>query len=212
MTKRKLMSAEKARATNIGVILLAAGNSSRLGRPKQLLPLEGETLLQHSLQVASASQAQPIVLVLGAQADIIKNDVDKLNLHIIQNNDWGEGMASSIRAGIKALTRIEPDVEGSILMVCDQPYVTSSLLNKLISVHQRTGKPIIASMYENTFGPPVLFHHSVFDELIQLKGDVGAKSIVQKHPDDVEVIPFPEGTYDVDTEADYERIKSIGKQ
>ena len=206
------MSAEKAKATNIGVILLAGGNSSRLGRPKQLLTLEGETLLQHSLQVASASQAHPIVLVLGAQADIIKNDVDKLNLHIVQNNDWEEGMASSIRAGIKALTRIEPDAEGSILMVCDQPYVTSSLLNKLISVHQRTGKPIIASMYENTFGPPVLFHHSVFDELIQLKGDVGAKSILQKHADDVEVIPFPEGTYDVDTEADYERIKSIGKQ
>ena len=205
------MSAEKAKATNIGVILLAAGNSSRLGRPKQLLSFEGETLLQHSLQVASASQAHPIILVLGAQADIIKGDVDKLNLHIIiiQNKGWVEGMASSIRSGIKALTRINPDAEGSILMVCDQPYVTCSLLDKLISVHQRTGKPIIASSYENTFGPPVFFHHSLFDELMRLKGDVGAKSIAQQHADAVEVIPFPEGTYDVDTEADYERIKSI---
>jgi molybdenum cofactor cytidylyltransferase len=212
LKKQKPMSGQKYKTSNTGVILLAAGNSSRLGRPKQLLSFEGETLLRRCLQAASASQGEPIVLVLGAQAETIKPSIDGFDVHIIENKDWEEGMASSIRAGIKALTRINADAKGCILMVCDQPYVTSSSLDSLITSYQRTSKPIVASSYENTFGPPAFFHHSLFDELMQLKGDVGARSVVQQHTGEVEVIPFPEGTYDVDTEADYESIKSKARQ
>ena len=205
-------SEEKNKTTNIGVIILAAGNSSRLGRPKQLLSYNGRTLLQHSLQIAGASNANPIVVVLGADADIIKREINGVYVHVVQNEDWQEGMASSIRCGINAFRQITPNAEGVIVMVCDQPYITASLLNELITAHQKTGKPIVACSYENTFGPPVFFHHTFFDELLKLKGDVGAKNIIHQHADAVELISFPEGTYEVDTEADYERIKSIGNQ
>ena len=102
---------------------------------------------------------------------------------------------------------MSPAVEGVIIMVCDQPFVTSHLLNELIIAHQKTGKPIVASGYENTFGPPVFFHHSLFNELLQLKGDIGARGIIKQHTNEVEVVPFPDGTYDIDTEADYEKVK-----
>jgi molybdenum cofactor cytidylyltransferase len=200
------MSIQKNDNKNFAVILLAAGKSSRLGHPKQLLLYDGQTLLQHSLQVASASNANPIVVVLGAQADIIKKEIDQAEAHIVVNADWQEGMASSIRSGVKHLVQIFPSVEGAILMVCDQPYVTSSLLNDLIATHQNTGKPIVTCGYANTFGPPTLFHKSLFPELLQLKADVGARGILRQHTDQAEVILFPEGSLDIDTEADYQKL------
>ena len=196
----------KTSDTGIGVILLAAGSSSRLGRPKQLLSYDGQTLLQHTVQVASASNAHPVVVVLGANAEMIRDHIKDLDVVLVDNPDWQEGMASSIRSGINSFTEFAPDTEGIILMVCDQPHVTSSLLNEIITAHKRTGKPIVASSYEATFGPPVFFHRSLFDELLQLKGDIGARSIVRQHTDEVEVTPFPEGVFDIDTEADFKKL------
>src|SRR5688500_16668103 len=113
------MSVEKINNTNIGVVLLAAGESSRLGTPKQLLLYDGQTLLQHSLQVANASNAHPVVVVLGASADTIQREIDGSIEHKFVNAEWQEGMASSIRVGINALVKISPSAEGAILMVCD---------------------------------------------------------------------------------------------
>jgi molybdenum cofactor cytidylyltransferase len=124
------------------------------------------------------------------------------------NAEWKEGMAASIRCGLKAFAEISPAAEGVILMVCDQPFVTASILNDLITAHQKTGKPVVACGYEDTFGPPVFFHHSLFEELLQLKGDMGARGVVRQHADAVEVVPFPDGTIDVDTKNDYERLKT----
>ena len=202
------MPLEKPGSTNIGLILLAAGESSRLGRPKQLLLFNGKTFLQHTIQVAKASNAQQIIVVLGAHADSIEKETEGIDVRIVKNSEWEEGMASSIRCGVKAFTEITSEAQGVILMVCDQPFVTASLLNELINAHQTTGKSIVACSYENTFGPPALFHRSLFEELLQLKGDVGARGIVRQHTEDVEVIPFPKGIYDVDTETDYEKIMS----
>lgn len=203
-----MMSTEKIKTTNISVILLAAGESSRLGRPKQLLPYDGQTLLQHSLQVANASNAHPIVVVLGAHADAIKGETDNNTAHVVINAEWQEGMASSIRSGIKALVEISPSAEGAILMVCDQPFVTPSLLNDLIAAHHGTGHLIVTCGYENMFGPPTLFHKSMFPELLRLKGDTGARSVLRQHADAVEVIPFPEGNLDIDTAADYQKLSN----
>lgn len=206
------MATEAGNKSNIGIILLAAGGSSRLGRPKQLLPYRGQTLLQYSLQQAIASKAQPVVVVLGAEADTLRNEIQENNVQVVANDEWQEGMASSIRCGIKAFTETTSSAEGIILMVCDQPFVTASLLNELATTHEKTGKAIVASGYENTFGPPVFFHRSLFEELLQLKGDTGARNIVRQHTADAEVIPFPEGTHDIDTEADYEKLKREGEQ
>ena len=196
----------------IGIILLAAGESKRLGRPKQLLRFAGSTFLQHGLNTAHASLASPIVTVLGANAEAMKNKIEN-EPHVVVNPNWNEGMASSIRAGVKALLEIDSTVDGVILMVCDQPYVDCNVLNNLIAAHQVSGKSIVACSYNNTFGPPALFQKVMFPELLQLYGDTGAKSIVRQHADEVEMISFPKGEVDIDTEADYEKLsKQISEQ
>jgi molybdenum cofactor cytidylyltransferase len=195
-----------AGATNIGVILLAAGLSQRLGRPKQQLLYKGQSLLQHSLQAAMASDTHPVVVVLGARAAELANEIKDSNVPVVINDEWQEGMASSIRCGIHALTNLYRGSEGAILMVCDQPFVTAALLNDLLTAHWKSGKPIIASSYANTFGPPTFFHHTFFPELLRLKGDTGARSLIKRYANDVETIPFPEGTIDIDTEQDYEKL------
>jgi molybdenum cofactor cytidylyltransferase len=198
------MSPEKNNERNIGLILLAAGESSRLGHPKQLLLYGNRTFLQHSLQIARASNAHPIVVVLGAYADTIRREIESEDVHIVVNTDWQEGMASSIRYGVKTLVQINPLAEGVILLPCDQPYITTVLLNSLITTHQTSGKPIVACGYEDTFGPPVFFQRNLFPELLLLRGDVGAKGVVSQHVNEVEVVLFPDGHIDIDTEADYQ--------
>jgi molybdenum cofactor cytidylyltransferase len=200
------MSSVITNPKNVGLILLAGGASERLGRPKQLLTYRGQTLLRHSLKTAITSQAKPVIVVLGANSEALKNEIKNFNTHVVVNAGWQEGMASSIRSGMQAVTEINPAAEGIILMVCDQPFVTSDLLNELIATHRKTGKQIVACGYEDTFGPPVFFHHALFQDLLQLKGDVGARSILSQHTDMVEIIPFLQGTFDVDTEADYEKL------
>jgi len=195
-------------SNNTGIIILAAGSSSRLGTAKQLLPYAGTTLLQHSLQTALATNANTIVVVLGANAAIIKENIKNTTAHIVVNEEWQEGMASSIRCGIQALSNIDPNVQGAILLVCDQPFVNTSLLNNLIVSHHKTGKPIVACNYENTFGPPVFFHKSIFPELLLLKGDKGAKNIVQQHAGEMGSILFPEGNIDIDTADDYQKLSA----
>ena len=195
---------------NFGIILLAAGSSSRLGRPKQLLKYNSHTLLQHSLQIAIASNAHNIVVVLGAHAENIKEDIDHQNIHIAINSSWQEGMASSIHCGIKAMAEISPSVEGIIIMVCDQPHTSTILLNKLLDTYQQTKKEIVASGYENIIGTPVYFHRSLFPELLQLAGDKGARNLIRRYADKVEVVPFPEGKIDIDTELDYRELLGDG--
>src|SRR5437870_1805795 len=112
-----MMSAERIYEKNIGIILLAAGNSSRLGRPKQLLLNYGQTFLQYSLQIARASNVHSIIVVLGAHADTIKKEIGHTDAHVVVNAEWQEGMASSIRCGINALAGINPSSDGAILMV-----------------------------------------------------------------------------------------------
>jgi len=199
------MAMEKTKRNNIGIVLLAAGESSRMGRPKQLLKHGDLTLLQHSIHVAHEADVSTIVVVLGAHADSMNNDFSTKSV-FVTNSNWKEGMASSIQLGIKSLLDREAETEGAILMVCDQPYVNSLLLNTLIETYKTTGKQIVASGYDNTFGPPVFFHKLFFPELLQLKGDVGAKSVIKKHEEQVEIVLFPEGSIDIDTDVDYQKL------
>lgn len=200
------MAEIKEHAKKIAVIILAAGASSRLGMPKQLLMYDGKTLLQQMLQVAFDSIARPIIVVLGANENNIKRNMDFNTAHIVVNTDWQQGMASSIRCGIHTLVEADPLVEGVVIMLCDQPYVTTSLLNDLVLAHQKTGKPIVASSYNDTFGAPALFHKNIFPELLQLKGDVGARSIIQQHVNEMDVVVFSKGNIDIDTATDFQEL------
>ncbi|HEX2535465.1 MAG TPA: nucleotidyltransferase family protein [Chitinophagaceae bacterium] len=188
-------------------MLLAAGASRRLGRPKQLLPFQGRPLLLHTLQAALDSGARPVVLVLGAGAGKIGEEVKDPGVQVVVNTGWTEGMAASIRCGVGALMEAAPEAEGLILMVCDQPFVTGELLSGLIAAYRDTGKPLVTCGYGGTFGPPSFFHRRFFGELLELTGDTGARGIIRRKEPETVVIPFPAGATDVDTEGDYEQLK-----
>ena len=199
-------SAKNSIPSSYGIILLAAGASSRLGKPKQLLPYNDKTLLQHSLQIAIATEIEPIVTVLGANSDLLIESLENQKLTTVINEGWSEGMASSIRCGMEALLKTTPALDGVIIMVCDQPFVTSTLLTDLVEKHQLTGKPIIASKYNSNLGTPALFDTTIFALLRSLKGDSGAKKMMQANPDWVESVDFPFGEFDIDTNGDYDLL------
>jgi molybdenum cofactor cytidylyltransferase len=187
-----------------GIIILAAGSSSRLGKPKQNLVYKGQTLLQRAIATAATSVCRPVIVVLGANEEMIKPTIESDSVNIIHNPEWQEGMASSIGAGIKALQKIEPEAGAVILMLCDQPFVGAALLHQL--VQKKSDKGIVASGYNETIGAPVLFGAVYFDELLLLKGQEGAKKLLLKYPDDVIAVPFPLGGIDIDTMEDYEKL------
>lgn len=189
-----------------GIIILAAGASTRMGAPKQQLIYQGKTLLQHAIQTALSSGCTPVIVVLGAHAMIISPEVPKELVTMIENKDWEEGMSSSIRTGISALQEKAPLATGVILMVCDQPHVSVEHLQQLMQQKLDTGKGIVASYYKNTMGVPVLFDKLFFPGLLALKGQEGAKKLLLQFEQEVAAVPFPLGEVDVDTREDYERL------
>ncbi len=185
---------------------MAAGSSSRLGTPKQLLPYKEQNLLQHSLKQAIQSNARLVVVVLGANADQIADTIKGTHAVISVNNQWQQGMASSICTGLNALTEQIPDLDAAIFMVCDQPYVTSIFINKMIERRQQSRKQIIASRYENSAGIPALFGAELFTEILALRGETGAKKIIQKDTGRVGYLDFEKGGIDIDTPEDYQQL------
>ncbi|KAA5540358.1 nucleotidyltransferase family protein [Adhaeribacter rhizoryzae] len=192
---------------SVGLILLAAGSSSRLGEPKQNLLYEGQPLLQRAIQTALASSCEPVLVILGSNAEAFQASLNDLPVQTIFNPDWQEGMASSIRQGILALNQMAPDLDGAIIMVCDQPFVTTALLNDIVEQKRLHGHGIIACSYHNTLGTPALFDKQFFPELLALKGQEGAKKLLFRHAAVVTPITFPLGTFDIDTPQDYEDLQ-----
>ena len=192
----------------IGIVILAAGASTRLGEPKQLLEYDHKNLLQRTIDAAVSSTANTVVIVLGANADQISKEIDKSKTNVIINTEWEEGMASSIRNGLNELLFISPLTDAVILMVCDQPHISSQIINDLINKQKESGKTIVTCNYGEAFGPPALFHKSLFHELMHLKGDVGARKIIQHHNEDVTTVLFANGKIDIDTKEDYDALNN----
>jgi molybdenum cofactor cytidylyltransferase len=164
-------------------------------------------LLQRSINTAVSANRKPVIVVLGANADMVRPTIDNQLVHIIHNPDWEEGMASSIRCGIEALQTLEQETESIILMLCDQPFADAALLEQLINA--KTNNGIAACAYNDTIGTPALFDSTYFEELLALQGQEGAKKVLLKYLDDVVTVPFPLGGVDVDTEEDYEKISAL---
>jgi molybdenum cofactor cytidylyltransferase len=193
---------------NTGIIILAAGESSRMGEPKQLLAYHGTTLLQYTIATALLVPCAPVVVVLGAHAAQIRRQIGDACVLIAENRDWHEGMGSSLRTGLRELLDAQPDTDAVIFLLCDQPLLTPETLRKLIAEHEQTGSMIVASEYDGTLGVPALFTRAFYPELLALEGADGARKIIWTHRAHAIGVPFSEGAVDIDTPADYARLKN----
>jgi molybdenum cofactor cytidylyltransferase len=189
---------------NIGAVVLAAGGSTRLGKPKQLLTFRGETLISRVVRAAAEAGCDPVVVVVGEIGDAIRQAIDGTGATIVENADWQSGLGTSIRRGLGEMAR---SIDAVLLLTCDQPFVDRGVIAALIAAQEETGKPIVASSYANTLGVPALFQRSCFKALLALPDDSGAKKLIEDQAADVASIPFEAGAIDIDTPEDFERLK-----
>lgn len=189
---------------NVGAVILAAGDSSRFGQPKQLLMFRGETLVRRAVRAATEAGCGPVVVVVGESRSAIQADLRETSAIVIENPEWQRGLGTSVRRGTRYLLETVPAIDALVLMVCDQPLVESSTIAALIAEQKKTRKPIVASGYSGTLGVPALFDRSCFGALLALPDDSGAKTLIETRPDDVASVVFHEGAIDIDTPADYE--------
>ncbi|SMP26401.1 nucleotidyltransferase family protein [Flavobacterium hercynium] len=191
---------------NVGIVILAAGSSSRLGSPKQILPYKNTTLLQNTIREAILVSNVQVLVVTGANREIVQNEITQTTVKSSSNPDWESGMASSIVHGLKEMLLVFPETDACIFAVCDQPYVTSTIFSQLIKTYQKNTKGIIASSYADTLGTPVLFQKKYFKELFELIGQEGAKKVINRFLDDTIAVPFEKGNIDIDTLEDYSQL------
>jgi len=187
-------------------VILAAGASTRLGQPKQLILLEGESLLRRTTRLAIDSGCSPVLVVLGRDAASFLPEVGGLQAVVTINEEWQSGMASSLKTGIKAVLAACPQVQNMMVLVCDQPELDSPQLKHLLTTH-RSGRALItASKYVETLGVPAIFSKKVFGELLDLAGDQGARRVLTRHRNKVATVDFPGGDFDLDTPEDLVRL------
>ena len=188
----------------IAAIVLAAGSSSRMGTPKQILQFGANSLLRRAALAALGAGCNPVIVVTGASDDVSRRELEGLDVREAFNAHWETGMASSIRTGVESLA--ENDIDAVVLMLCDQPHVTSDVIGALVAAHGRHGKPVIASTYGGSFGVPALFSRALFADLAELAGSAGAKQVIARHASETHFVPFPAGEVDVDTPDDFARL------
>ncbi|GAA3996061.1 nucleotidyltransferase family protein [Hymenobacter fastidiosus] len=186
------------------LLLLAAGSSSRLGQPKQLLRYEGQTLLRRAAETAVAAAAGGLVVVVtGALHDELLPELTGLPLTVVRCAEWARGMGASLKAGLAALEQSGEEPAAVTVLLCDQPHVTPALLRQLGATHTATGQPIVASEYDGVRGVPVLFAAEALPLLRALPDGAGAGQLLRQHPQLVATVAFPAGRIDVDTPAQY---------
>jgi molybdenum cofactor cytidylyltransferase len=180
----------------VGAVVLAAGASKRLGEPKQLVGLGLETLLERAVRVACQAGSSPVVVVLGASAELIRAGCKLQNVVVVTNERWAEGMGSSIQVGVEALG----DVEACIIMTCDMPAVTVTHLHSLMAADEVTG-----SSYAGRRGVPAYFPKHIFPTLLELTGDTGARDLLRS----ARCVELIGGELDIDTAEDLAKARSL---
>jgi molybdenum cofactor cytidylyltransferase len=192
------------RPPNIAIIVLAAGASTRFGAPKQLLRYKGMSLLHRTVETALLSRAKSVYVVLGYEAEKVKLEITDLPVKVVENLNWQSGISSSIHSGIKSL---EPTIDAAIIVLCDQPKLSTGILNSLIDAYVSTRAPIVTSKYAGTVGVPTLYDRRIFPELLALRGDHGAKVIIERYASERIEIDFSGGEDDIDTVGDQENLQ-----
>jgi molybdenum cofactor cytidylyltransferase len=194
--------------STVAAIVLAAGASRRLGQPKQLLLLGGETLLERVLRLSSEAEAAPVFAILGAQQQRILQSIPMRYAIPVINDRWEQGISTSIHAGLDALERFVPDAAGALILTCDQPRLTVDHLCGLMDAFAAQSEPVIvASSYAGVLGIPAVFPRIVFAHLRDLSGDKGARALLVKPPCRLIELPFSGGEVDIDEPADLNQLE-----
>jgi molybdenum cofactor cytidylyltransferase len=189
-----------------GALILAAGESSRLGQPKQLIQFRGKSLVRRMVYAARKARCSPTVAVIGSDREEVEHELKAEGAIIVENQNWRLGIGTSIRAGVRRLIDKAPTLEAVVLLVCDQPFVEARTIARLITLREKTKRAIVASRYANTLGVPALFDRSCFQELAELDNATGAKTVILSNRERVAEFPFPKGKIDIDTLEDYEKV------
>jgi len=188
------------------IVLLAAGNSSRMGTSKQMLSVNGRTLLEHSVNCATASQIPNVIVVFGAHAQDHQVALKGRPITIEINQQWANGMGSSLKAGLRKAIQSFSNVQALMVLVCDQPLLSSVHINRLASAYYQSKPLAVASQYNNgVVGVPAIFDRSVFSSLMQIEDKSGAREVLEKLNQDLVLIPFIGGEIDLDTPEDLKR-------
>jgi len=202
-------------------VILAAGASTRLGQPKQLLRMGDESLLHRTARLALEAGCGPVFAVLGFEAETMRAELsgqglEGFGLEIVVNENWQEGIGASLRTGMEAMQQLDRQPDSVLVLVCDQPRLTAEYLRTLIDSHQSARKSansvtagvlITASVYAGRAGVPAVFSSGLFSELAALSGDRGARGLIQAHGARVQGIPWPEGELDLDRPEDLATIE-----
>jgi molybdenum cofactor cytidylyltransferase len=189
----------------LAILILAAGNASRMGFPKQLLKWKNSNLLQHAINSLKDIKNNGIYLVLGANFEQIITEIHTKNITVLKNDAWNEGLGSSIAFGVMQISKFQPEIEQVLIMLADQPLIDTHYLNLLINTHFQNQSHITCTLYKNQkLGVPAIFSKTYFEELAQLKGDKGAKNLLEKHSDNVVSIDGSHVFFDIDSKEDYE--------
>jgi molybdenum cofactor cytidylyltransferase len=188
-------------SSKIGGLLLAAGGSSRLGQPKQLIEFRGKTLLRRAAETLVDSGCDPVLVILGAEFERSQAEVGDLPLKICVNPEWQTGMSSSLTAGLRSIIELEPELTAVVVTLCDQPYISTEDIDSLISEYRQTRTSATAAEYSGRMGVPALFPRELFGELLSLKGDKGARHIL-RGLENVTAVKMPRAAFDIDTPDD----------
>ena len=189
-----------------GAILLAAGASTRMGCVKLLLPWKNSTLLEHSIEELKQSEIDFIVVVLGANRDVIGEKVNFEGIDVVVNSEWRKGMATSIASGVRFLVKKKPEIQSILVALADQPLLDTKYYNKLIDKSLISKNKIVASSYADKLGVPAIFDRDYFDNLLNLEGSKGARALLRGGRVNVISVNAGELALDLDTREAYNSL------
>lgn len=188
---------------NFGIIILAAGSSSRMTHSKQLLNYKGQTLIRNTALISQKLNAKQTICVTGFLETELKSELNDMAIQFVHNPNYKKGMSSSLVYGLKATNK---DIDGILIMLCDQPLIPLNHFENIIRTASQLQNPIIATSYKNTYGAPSFFKRELFKELLDLDTKKGAKSVIKGHRNSTHFIDCEEAAFDIDTDTDYQNI------
>jgi molybdenum cofactor cytidylyltransferase len=193
----------------VAAVVLAAGGSSRMRVPKQLLPVGGQPMVRRAAEAACAAGLAQVVVVVGAHSEAVTQTLAGLAVEVVVNDAWAGGMSSSMQAGLRRLCQ---DIRAVVVVLADQPALTPDLIQILVTRYQETEALIVAPFHKGRRGNPVLFDRALFPELLEVEGDRGGRQIILRYQDKVERVEVDDSAVlmDIDTPRDYERLLGGG--